>query len=399
MSQPMRYGRFDTWVKPFIYNFRPGLGGNLARWYLAKAKMRAEGYRPRIVYGGTSKVMNLGGGTALSGQQFAANAEPTSRSRHFAKMLADAGIPTNHEAICGIKGLGTLPNLIAYDPRLARSSSAWAADPAYVSIGGAPIRGNGAATETFGLTLPATMTFDRVQIYYFGASGSGVLRTSDNAGVIDTTDTFNAGNVLSNKVINMTTRGTGKSLTWNRQETNVNPVFLQMAIPYDSQSPAVDIINAGISGSMTATWKVNAYGYTVFPALRSIGGDLGIFGIMTNDMAQANNVLPSTWKANIKQIITQWMTDATGTRVRDAVIEVESLCSRASYGSAETQAAYVAAAYEVADELDIPLVDLAAQFGGSYSAASGWGVFADTAHENARGNALQARLYADLLAA
>lgn len=399
VNMAMQFGVFDTQLKPFLYNFRPGLGGNMPRWYLAKAKMRAEGYRPRIYYGGTSKVMGLGAGTALSGQQFAAGAEPFTRSRYFAKMLEEAGLLTNSQCFFGDKGLSTLPNLMAYDTRMARSSTAWATESSITSVGGRPIRGNGAATETFTFTPLSTTTNDKIFLVYIGGSGAGTLRTSDGGGVIDTTSTFDAGNILKSKTINLSSRGTGKVLTWNRQEDTPNPVFIQGGIVYDSQTPAIDIVNIGISGSTTATWKGAGLGYAIFPSLRSVGGDLGIFGIMTNDMAQANNVPVATWKTNIKSIITQWMTDATNTRVRDAVIEIESLCSTASYGDAATQAAYVAAAYAVADELNIPLVDLSAQFGGSYSAASGWGVFADTAHENARGNAMQARLYADLLAA
>jgi hypothetical protein len=388
----MRFGRFDTHLRPFLYNFRPGGQGNMAKWALARAKMIANGYRPQVIFGGTSKMMDAGGGatdSAFGGTTFTVNAAIKAKTKFLCDLLNARGIPCSRHTTIGLQGMSTLPQLKAYDPRVSGLAS-WVTGN--LGLGGRLLQSATPNVDALTFTPDAAAIVDTVESWAIYGPASGIYTVSDGATVVGTISTVQGAAGYLKATTALSTRAAAKVININRTAGNANPVHIGLVKAYDSQTPAIDIINAGWFGSKTADWIGAGSPWSPFNAIPLMAPDLFIHGTQANDMSTAGAVPVATWKANQKAILQQGMISGS------AVLIFESLGLAPTFGDAPTQAAFRQAAYEIADELDIPLIDEDASFG-TYALAQAAGKYADGIHENAIGNGELAQIYAALLGA
>lgn len=383
----MRYARFDTELSPFIYNWRPGGVGNLSKWSIAKSKMVASGYRPQMLCIGDSKTMGAGAGTTdtgTGGTTFTAGAAVKSKTKFLADRLNAIGIPVSRQTTVGHQGLTNVAQLKAYDTRITGLTN-WTFDSGNPTVGGFPLINVSPNTDAYSFSPEGTV--DRVDVWYYRGTSAGTFTISDGASVVSTVDS--SGGLALIKATATLTRGSGKTININRTTANANQIFIASVRAYDSQTPAIDLVNAGWSGSTTANWIVTGAPWSPLTAIGTYAPDLTTIALGANDIRTGVSV--TTYTNNLRTIANRGLLSGSVLLIFPAMGQ-----QGATWGDAATQAAYEAAAYALADELDLPLLNENAIFGG-YTLGNTQGKFADLIHENAIGNGELMSFYATLL--
>lgn len=384
--------RWNAKLQPHVFNWRPGYQGNMQKFTAALARMYAEGYRPKTLFLGTSKMMGAGAGTS-DGTASTVGAAPKTKSKFACDMLAGMGLPVSRQSVWASNGL-TTALYSNYETRLALGTD-WAVFiNANSSLAGGGF-GSVSSTVTGTMSFAPEGVVDKVDVIYARRLDRGSFTVSDDVTVVGTVTQTNGTVGIARSSFNLTSRGSGKVINLNRTNAAAYAVDVIAIIAYDSQTPALEVCNVGRYGAVVADFL---FGYpsgqpwTPYQTLGFYAPDITFMGIMANDMRVGTAV--ATWKANKQILITQALVSGSVVLVMESFGQPTE--SGGTWGNAATQAAYRDAMYQLATENDIPLIDENAIIG-SY-AQSGAAMYADSIHENAKADAILARTYAAMLA-
>ena len=349
---------------------------NLRRWQAALAKLRAGTYRPKIVFIGDSKTTGAGAGTN-STNTWTTDAEKRSKTAHLVRLLNAAGIPANRQAWFAFSGLANSAAKVGYDPRLVINTG-WSGGNQ--TLGGAMWATNG--TTRFDFTpegqVDTVLTFSKQRVndgtFTVSADGGTALSTingSPNGG--STVDGF----------IKTTTTLTKGAHTFNMVRTSGGFISLAGQIAYDSTVPAVDVINGGAFGTVSANHISTNNPWAAANILAILVPDLVVVQLGSNDLNTGVSV--ETYAANILDIITK--AKAAGA---DVVLEVATFGNAGGYGTDAQREAFRQALIGLGASQGCIVVDHAARFV-SFASANGLGLMRDAIHETEPGYADQAQ--------
>lgn len=231
----------------------------------------------------------------------------------------------------------------------------WSMTGAWIPVAGAEYRSNALGTTTANNTITFTSTLpgDTLEFAYLQNSGTFFYSVDGGAEV---QVTFNAGPV-SYAIKTVTGLNPASTHTVTIRTGSTNVVHIGPARVYKSAGGLL-VANAGIGGSPTAAWLSTATSYWAGPSALILNADVDLVLIepmIYNDMNSGAST--ATHKANVKSIIQSFQ----GLASKPGVLIVVP-----GYSSQKTDAAYNAyrkLSYEIADELALPLVDIAEAFG------------------------------------
>lgn len=397
MGIQIRAGKFDAELNPYIYNHRSGAGGNMAKWAIALAKMRSEGYRPKILTLGTSKNMGAGAGTAMTGAAFSTGAAAKTKTKYLGDILTARGIPCVRGLMFG-NGLLSLANNAAYDTRITNATNWLLNTGIYQSIAGLMLQCSNPNVDNFPFLPEGTV--DTVDVLHAVNSGNGTFTISDGATVLGAAVNANGTAAFARVSRSLSSRGSGKTINLNRTTAQTGSVFFAGIVAYDSQTPSVEIMNAGrFGGKANDITGATANAWNAFPAIPAYAPDLTVIAFAANELA-AGNVTPEQFSASVQTLITQAKISG------DVLLSIEIMGDTTgnAWGSVASQNAYISALYTLADLNDVCLINengiaSGKTSEGGYTVANAAGLMADGIHENARANALLANVYAKVCVA
>ena len=343
-----------------------GARNNLRRWQRSVALMRAGGARPRLVVIGTSKEQGFGAGSNLAGAGASAGASPKSWPDLLAGMLTVRGLPASRDSCFGNKGLAAYSDFAAYDPRNTGGSTGWGY--AYPTLGGYGWQNSSNSNPR---SFQPDGQVNTVEIYSRGQANSRVFTVTLDADptVIGTYDLASASEAVVKNTASFAL-GTHKI---NIQRISGQGVTTLGLIAYNSAVPAVDVINGGWRGSVSADHVAPTNPLSAINMLTQLTPGLAIFAVGTNDL---NTGVPAaTYKANMAALI------ATQQAAGGDALLVNPTYGSPGYGTPELREAYRQALVDLGTTYGCDVIDMEEAFGG-YSAA----LFYDTVHENAPGN-------------
>ena len=364
-------------IAPPVYYRTPA---NLRRWQAAVGKVRAGLGRARIVCIGDSKTMGAGAGTDSS-NTYTTNAEPRSKTAHLARQLIAAGIPANRNAWFASSGLASPAIKTAYDPRLTIGAG-WSGGPQ--TLGGVSWATNG----TTSISFAAAGNTDTLESFFRlrSADGQGSI-TVDASPTVLTTLNVSPPSEQPGKATATATLG---AHTWNVQRTGGGFLNFVGMLAYDSTTPAVDVINGGAFGTVSAYHaSTNASTINASAMLSVILPDLVIIQLGSNDLNTGVDV--ATYTANILSIIAA--AKAVGA---DVVLEVATFGNSGGYGTDAQREAFRQALIGLGASQGCIVVDHAARFV-NFANANALGLMRDAIHETEPGYADEAQALASAL--
>lgn len=320
-------------------------------------KLRAfRAFVARSRKGGTFKLTTIGDSTtAGSGSDYLQSFPLQLRT-----MLAAAGSP--------IKGTGAVyAGQGVTDPR-------WTSTGTNTSLGAMCQMGAG-ATRTFTSDLPG----DTAVIKFYRTSGSwnfkvdGAFIAAGQVTVVGGSYTAATGTVTPDGASSMgTVTITGLTPTTHAILcTAVGTLFWVTVKVELSASNGISVSNMGIAASKTSDWTATGF-VTDYQMATAEAADAFIVALGINDN---NSISVATMKTNLTTILTNLL--AIG-----PVILVAQHNNSAF--PAASQQAYVSGIYDVADSLDVPVIDIMHRWQ-SYFNANSWGLVADAVHPNSKG--------------
>lgn len=343
---------------------------NLLAWATARGKLRSGmADVARIAFVGDSKTVGAGAG---SGTQATIGAFARSRPARVAALLAVAGLPVRTDAFFGTAGLGTMPDVLAYDPRRS-GFTGWTGGVASLG-GGAMSTGNGNP----GSFQPGGPV-DRCSVFFRNGSDRPVFTVAKGAETVTVTPS-GAVNTFVRQEVSFAARDAGP-IVITRTGTASNLHFVGL-VAWDNARPGVEIANFGVYGVTSAYQADMGSPGAPVAALASYAPHLTIINLGTNDVAQG--VMQATWLANLRTIIGQ-------ARASGSVI----LCWPAIGGAAPVGGADAVRAHwrngarALAQETGCLFIDEEALLGGR-AAAQASGALPDGLHEAAWAYDIQA---------
>ncbi|WP_420104163.1 SGNH/GDSL hydrolase family protein [Bosea sp. (in: a-proteobacteria)] len=352
---------------------------NLRKWHSALAKLRAGIARPRVVFIGDSLTVGAGAGTS-SANTWTTAAEPRSITAHFVKALAARGYPASRQSFFASSGLANQAAKLAYDPRLTFTTN-WSGSAQ--TLGGVSWATQTAA-DPFKFT-PEGQT-DRVEVYFRqrSADASGTLTQNSDATVLATMN-GSGGTEGPQKAAVSVTRG---SNVYNVQKPSGSGYFILIGmITQDTTTPAVDVVNAGAFGTVSAYHAPsNPSTINASLVLPVLAPDLTVIQLGANDLN--TNVDVATYTANILGIVTA--AKAAGS---DVVVAISSFGNSGGYGTDAQRIAYRQAVISLCAAQGCVVADYAAR-SISYPSANALGLMRDAIHKTEPGYADDAALLA-----
>jgi hypothetical protein len=344
--------------------------GNLLAWAAARSRLRAGmADAARIAFVGDSKTMGAGAGT---GPQFTAGAFARSRPARVGALLAAAGLPARGEGFFGTAGVGTIADLIAYDPR--RSGFAgWSGGS--VSLGGPALATANANPGSF-QTVAAV---DRCHVYFRNGADRPAFTVQKGAETITVTPAGAPGGLGRQEVAFAVRDAAPIVVTRTGTTSNLHLVGLYA---WDSARAGVEIVNFGVYGVVSGYQADAATPISPLAALGSYAPHLTVVNLGTNDLAQS--VAAGVWIGNIRAIATQARQSGSVILCWPAVGGTTPL-----FGADPVRAQWRNALRALALELGCLFVDEEALLGGRVAAQAAGG-FADAVHETAWAYDLQA---------
>ncbi|WP_199088364.1 SGNH/GDSL hydrolase family protein [Bosea sp. ASV33] len=352
---------------------------NLRRWHSALAKVRAGLGRARVVFIGDSKTVGAGAGTT-SANTWTTAAEPRSKIAYVAKLLNAAGIPASRQSFLASSTFSSPAIKQAYDLRLS-GMSGW--------TGGSQTLGGvmWATLNTSPLTFTPEGQIDRIEAYFKLHAGDGqATLTVDADPTVLATLNGNAGGETIGKVVATPVRGTHAV---NVQRTGGGYFSLMGLVAQDSTVPAVDLLNAGAFGTVSAYHTSAAGVWSAANTLAVVAPDLVVIQLGSNDLNTSVDV--ATYTANILDIVTK--AKATGA---DVVLEVATFGNTGGYGTDAQREAYRQALIGLGALQGCMIIDHAARFV-SYASANALGLMRDAIHETEPGYADEAQALVNAL--
>lgn len=358
----------------------PYVAPALPKWSKARDALRAGGTsNPRIAFVGDSKTRGAGVGTNNSLNQGLTGAATKAKHFRLAQLLNQAGIPAQAETWFGSGGTGTIPDAVAYDPRLS-GFSGWSGGAA--SLGGGIFSG--------GVTNPGQFTpgvaVDRVSLFFRNGSDRPPFSIAKGSETVNVTSDGVAR--ITRFEAAFTSRDTNPVVV---TRTSGNSLQLIGLVAWDSSKPAVEIANFGVFGCLSA-YQANATDvWSPANALAVYAPHLTVVKLGTNDLNQS--VPLATYLANITTIVQKAQLSG------DVIVCWPAVAGTSPTGGNDTvRATWKAALKALAVRLDCVFADEEALFGGRLGAqTNGW--FADALHENAAGYFCEANALVRLLTA
>lgn len=339
---------------------------SLPRWRKARDTLRAGGTdNARIAFVGDSKTRGFGAGTATSNGHLTTGAAPKSKPARVGQLLAAAGIPSITDTIFGTGGAASIPDAIAYDPRLS-GFSGWGGGQ--TSLGGAAFYS--------GNTNPGTFTpskaVNRVSVFYAQNSASGSFSVTKGS----ETFTFNTAGPATALVRAEVTFVTKDAAPISIARTAGNGIHIVGLTAWDSTLPGIEIGNFGVVG-VTSEFQANtSQGFSPANALVTYAPALTVVNLGTNDLTIGDKSL-TNYLANMAVIIDKAQISGDGIILWPAVAG-----SGATGGTDDVRAVWKAQLRTLAASKGCVFLDEEAVFGGRAGAVSG-GWFADGLHESA----------------
>lgn len=329
---------------------------NLQPKHLRKTRSQLAAARAGL---GLCKISILGDSTDAgeTATPFGTNAPPV----RFRNALKDVGYP--------VAGTGLVLNRNG----ASGNDSRWGASGTWTTytqiFDYATTDGN---TKTFTSDLPGTV----VEVTY-NSSNVGTFEVQIDGGAIDT---VTIDGVPENKTWTKTGLANTTHTVVVRHKSSTLGILLSGVCVRATTGLLVS--SYGVGGSKSAEWEANS-GVGYANVAKTYGADLYILNVLTNDVTQA--VTAATYKTNMQSIITRLV--ATGADLL--------LVSNVPRGDANSDTAHRIKLYELADENDLPLLDLGDRWG-THAIASTLGMMSDYAHPNAKGYAEKGQAYASV---
>ena len=354
---------------------------NLRRWHSALAKLRAGVSRPLVAFIGDSLTTAAGAGTT-SANTWTTAAEPRSITAHFVKALAARGYPASRQSWFASSGLASPAIKVAYDPRLVINTG-WSGGNQ--TLGGVMWATNGTPRLDFTPEgqVDTVVTFSKLR------ANDGIFTVSaDGGAAISTINGSPSGGSTPDGFVKTTTTVTKGAHTFNMVRTSGGYVSLVGQIAYDSTVPAVDVVNGGAFGTVSAyhSSNGNANYWNAANFLATLQPDLVVIQLGANDLNTGVSV--DTYTANILDIVTK--AKATGA---DVVVAISSFGNTGGYGTDAQRLAYRQAVIGLCAAQGCVVVDYAAR-SLNYTSANALGLMRDSIHKTEPGYADDAALLA-----
>ncbi|MDR6788267.1 hypothetical protein J2Y58_001625 [Sphingomonas sp. BE138] len=334
----------------------------LLAWAAARGRLRSGmADSARIAFVGDSKTMGAGAGSGASGT---VGAFARARPARVAALLAAGGLPVRADAFFGCAGLGSIADVLAYDPRRS-GFSGWSGGP--VSLGGASMTAGSANPGQFQPSGPA----DRCSVFIRNGSDRPPLTVTKGAETVTITPTGAPGG-FARLEVSFATRD-ANPIVVARAGGTTNLVLIGM-IAWDSQRPGVEIANFGAYGVTSAFQADLSSAGAPAAALAAYAPHLTVVNLGTNDSQQA--VPMATWLAKIRMIVQQARASGSVVLSWPAVAGVSP-----NGGTDANRAQWRNALRALAFETECLFIDEEALLGGR-AAAQASGAFFDALHES-----------------
>lgn len=360
-------------------NFSPA---NMARWNLAKARVRANTQDAVIIFAGDSTTVGHGAGDIPISNW--TNAQPRSMPSRVAAMLATLGLPSTANPFAGPNLLNssnaTLAVLPLYKPTIAVASSGttdWYG--ANILTLGGFIMNNNSGTGAF--SLIEANAFDAIDICYLQAGGNGTFTVDIGGAALAT---INAGSPATGAIVKATvsTGAAAAAGTINIKRASGTQIRPIAVIARNTGVKRVQVLNAGIEGARTGDWAGNvasaAYNTTSTafygPAnvISTIDPDLTVIKLGANDLA--NSISVAQAQANLTVLIT-----AAKLNGGSCVLVIPTPMDPATRDPLGNTASYNSMVRALALSQGCGLIDLFARYQ-SWAIANAQGYFADNVH-------------------
>ena len=355
----------DIGTTPLVtYNWNPAT--QLANYLAAQAAVvsGAAGKEAKIICVGDSTTLGFGG-------------EPNdyrgtvSYPADLARDLSLGGVPAQSNNFLGQGNNDfTVP-----DARIKLvGGAAWG----YPFVAGGPVVVTTGSGEGFDFTLSAPQAADHVDINYLDI-GSGALSVSVDGGpALATLQLGNTGKMLTQDVA----LPLGPHSSLGVRTANGNNAYVEGASFWNSAAPAVQVLNAGEGGAETTVVGDGVTpGAGEISSAAAIGANLALINFGINDILQGNLTAAQT-TSNIALMVSEFRSHGT-----DPVIIIPNPLAGSNY--AAEISTLRADIHNLADAMNVPVIDLSATYGDNWAALASAGLMSDYAHPNAA-------LYADI---
>lgn len=336
----------------------------LPNWRNSLAKVRAGTGRGRILLIGDSTT--AGAGSGASGSLNLVGAWAKSRTQSLAARLAALGVPTSSNSVVGdnsaqfVQGV----NVSLYDPRIVLGAN-WTMNLALTCGGAMYSYSNGAVNN---LAFTPTGQIDSATVYYITRPGQGTCTTNIDGGSSLGTINMNAASAMTSQTFTFA-KG---AHTFNVVPGNNGVLGITAIVTWDSTTPAIDILQAGMIGATATTFTSTTSGnpWDILPSISAYAANLTVIQLTINDSVTNTNL--ATYAANLQTIVNR--AKLTG----DVILE-------SGYPSLGINAAaYVTQAQQVAANSAIPFLDVTYRWT-DYATSNGLGWMFDSLHPNAVG--------------
>ena len=341
------------------YNLKPS---SLKNWRAALATSLAGGTRAKIAFTGDSTTMGAGAGSA--GLTWQTGAFNRSVSAFLADLFDRAGIQTAHDGQVYTNGVPMtgLAGVTDYNPKITFENTGWALQGRMFQ--------NSSTTDKIAYT-PAKASDSILVGYHARPSGGGAFVIYDNGTIsgasVDTTSGTEA-------ILTATRSRTASINPWQVARVSGASVGIPFMEAYHSTNTKISILNGAVYGSASGTWMENST-----PLLRQNMWDawqpnLIFLNIGIND--KNTNVPVETFKANVRAIVAKYKS------LNSDVVLVRHHPFNSNYPSVD--GVYAQAYYDLASDLDLPLIDLSARFS-SLASAQATDYYNDFIHLKGKG--------------
>lgn len=344
------------------------------RAQLAKIRLGVEQVA-RLAIVGDSKSAGAGAGT---GSQKMDGAFAKSWPSQLAARLAADGLIIR-DAWFGAAGMGTIPAVLAYDPRRT-GFSGWGGGT--VSLGGAAL----AAGSTAGIgSFQPSRAVDRHSLFVATGTGGGQLKVAKGS------ESFTINTVTGSpgfqRVESVFTTKSADPIQYSWLSGGfVNVVG---GVAWDGALPSVEVANFSIYGTTSGVQASATAPAAPLNALGTYAPHATLVKIGTNDL---NTGVPmTTWEANVRAIVAKGRVTGTVGLIWPSIGGTSP-----TYGSDNTRAAWRARAIRIALDLGAAFFDEEALLGGRAGANSS-GALPDSVHAAEWAQAMEAAAFYHLL--
>jgi lysophospholipase L1-like esterase len=274
-------------------------------------------------------------------------------------MLISAGYPNTGGWIAAINGVT--------DSRVTKGAG-WTTG----ITGSAQFSSNGSTSNPITFAIPAGYTGYRV--YYIGGGGTDMTITTDTVGE-SVTPASGGGVAVFTK--------TGLSTAAHTVDiVRGSAAGFIIGVQYFNSTTGLRFLNFGLAGKKASDIVATTQTSMVSPlATVTFDSDLIFYMSAVNDAGAATTI--PAYKASVQTGITNWL--ASGA---DVVLVTPAF---SGFGDGTGLNAYTQALYELADENNIPLIDIQYRWGTDYTALQSDGLTSDVSHPSAAGYADIAR--------